>query len=805
MRFAALALVLPALAACTPEVLPPPPPGPATPPPAPATAAFQPAAVDAPAATEGTVTAIAARAEVRLEGPRVDAKAGDWMLTSGDRVAVVSKEGRLVDFGQKGGRDELVALDPLVFFGFESVHFDLDHVEPASLGHALHIVKRVLEKPLLLHVFVSFAGERLRVETVVVAAAPLPGPVAVTLGERAHWGNVPTWAEGQGFVTRGGSFRTEFVAREAYGIAYALRAESGKLLARFDAPESGFFEPATDGETPELVPPDRPTSRRVILLATAVGSLGRAVSALLPAGAQRVQPPAGLPPEARIDLGRCGVGNKAGSVYARFHAEDGEIALPEGCFQMRLTAPGHTAGPWFAPGAAVGRTLSPSGTLRFAVTDKLSGKPLPARVLVRGIKGAADPDWGTDADRGGALNVVYADAGAGERPVPPGKYHVTLGRGFEYTAVEKDVEVFAGKSVEVAAALERVVDTKGWIAADLHLHAMPSPDAPQPLADRVRALVATGVEVGVATDHNKITDYQPVIRELGVGAWLASVVGDEITTRDPAWGHFNAFPLPAGSEPLPYRALPPQAIFAAARAAGTLGAETVVQLNHPRMGGIGYFELTRFDRDDVDGWQRRVPVADLGFDAIEVFNGDHYALLHKVDECLRDWYALLDAGRRFTATGNSDSHRLSFHEPGVPRNLVAVPDDDPAHFDEKAFIAAVRKGRVVVSSGPFVRMEANGKGLGEAVPAGAVTVSIEVEAPPWVDVDRVELIHRGGETLAAWKGPFTKGAKRFSIRADFPLAKGDWIVAVARGSRPMTELYRAGAKPFAFTNPIWIQ
>jgi hypothetical protein len=134
---------------------------------------------------------------------------------------------------------------------------------------------------------------------------------------------------------------------------------------------------------------------------------------------------------------------------------------------------------------------------------------------------------------------------------------------------------------------------------------------------------------------------------------------------------------------------------------------------------------------------------------------------------------------------------------------VAVPDDDPAHFDEKAFVTAVRKGRVVVSSGPLVRMEAGGKGIGETIPAGTVTVAITVDAPPWVDVDRVELVRRG-ETLSGWTGPFTKGPRRFEIRTEVTLQKGDWIIAIARGTKRMTQFYHAGAVPFAFTNPIWV-
>ena len=89
------------------------------------------------------------------------------------------------------------------------------------------------------------------------------------------------------------------------------------------------------------------------------------------------------------------------------------------------------------------------------------------------------------------------------------------------------------------------------------------------------------------------------------------------------------------------------------------------------------------------------------------------------------------------------------------------------------------------------------------MPAGTVTVVLRVDAPAWVDVDRVDLVRRG-EVLQSWKAPFAKGPHRFEAQVDKSLEKGDWIIAVARGSKPMTQLHRAGALPFGFTNPIWI-
>ena len=179
-----------------------------------------------------------------------------------------------------------------------------------------------------------------------------------------------------------------------------------------------------------------------------------------------------------------------------------------------------------------------------------------------------------------------------------------------------------------------------------------------------------------------------------------------------------------------------------------------------------------------------------------------------MEACLRDWYALLDAGLRVTATGNSDSHKLTYHEPGVPRNYVRVGSDAPDAFDERGFIDAVRHGRVVVSSGPFVRLSAAGAEVGDDVaPGDDIAVHVHVEAPPWVDVATVDLVRRG-EAIATWHRPAdrtTPPVVRFDETAHVALRPGDWIIAIARGDRPMTFLHRPGALPFAFTNPIRVR
>ena len=84
---------------------------------------------------DGTNQRLNSRFEVPLLGPRVEATTGDWMLTSGNQVAVVSsKHGRLVDFGTSGSEDALVYVEPTVFVGLDEATSVVEGVDAAGPG-----------------------------------------------------------------------------------------------------------------------------------------------------------------------------------------------------------------------------------------------------------------------------------------------------------------------------------------------------------------------------------------------------------------------------------------------------------------------------------------------------------------------------------------------------------------------------------------------------------------------------------------------------------------------------------------------
>ena len=104
-----------------------------------------------------------------------------------------------------------------------------------------------------------------------------------------------------------------------------------------------------------------------------------------------------------------------------------------------------------------------------------------------------------------------------------------------------------------AATLGRIVDTTGWMSADLHVHAINSTDSAVRNSLRAANFLAEGVDVLLSTDHEVITDFAPIVRELGAEQLMATMIGEEVTTF--SHGHFNAFPLVRDREPAQWRRL----------------------------------------------------------------------------------------------------------------------------------------------------------------------------------------------------------------------------------------------------------
>jgi len=261
----------------------------------------------------------------------------------------------------------------------------------------------------------------------------------------------------------------------------------------------------------------------------------------------------------------------------------------------------------------------------------------------------------------GTVETVLAGHGQGEVRLEPGVYQVLASRGPEYSIRRQFVTIRPGTVTDFVAALARVVDTTGWISADFHVHGPNSVDAPATYNARVRSMVAEGVELVTATDHDHITDYNPTINHLGLRPWIKGQVGIEVSPLD--YGHFIGFPLKynelasqngafnwrrgktakemAGLAPweADWINLTPGEIFKKLREMGSLGVEkTVVFVAH------FYDHFTFYDVDPLDlslpatafdnitSLFNPVLAADNfsgKFDGLEAFNGKNQDLIRR--------------------------------------------------------------------------------------------------------------------------------------------------------------------------------
>ena len=464
--------------------------------------------------------------------------------------------------------------------------------------------------------------------------------------------------------------------------------------------------------------------------------------------------------------------------------------------------------------------LSPGGELAVKVTDPDARGALPARVWVHGIDGTLDPSFGPHFRASGAGPLIDALTGELVTPLPKGRYRVEATHGLEWTVDARVVEVRSGKRERVDLSLRHVVATPGLVACDLHVHARPSFDSQVSVEDRVTTLVTAGVEFAVPTEHNIAGDYGPAIAALGVGQRFASVTGVEVTTFGPRYGHFGVFPYPTDVPVPPYKQARAGQMFAAARKGD---ATRIVQVNHPRMGkGIGYFNIAMYDAKSgiVPGKMR------TDFDTIEVYNGYEIQNPAQVETVLKDWLSLLAHGRRYAATGSSDSHTVQYNWAGYPRTyayLDTATAGEPGHpADGKAVVAALKEGRSLVTSGPIVELSVAGGRPGEEVTThdASVVAHVRVVAAPWLDVTSLELMLDGKSvtTRAIPSRPSKVGAEEGTLaeaqtravrfEGDLPVSLGPghhFLVAVARGKRNVDDVLPfMPYAPMGFTNPVWV-
>ncbi|HEY8038736.1 MAG TPA: CehA/McbA family metallohydrolase, partial [Polyangiaceae bacterium] len=443
-----------------------------------------------------------------------------------------------------------------------------------------------------------------------------------------------------------------------------------------------------------------------------------------------------------------------GNAEVRAHAAEGgafELEVPSSVVEWYAAIdPGRSSSvASFVPGTPRDLVLdvSPGGDLHVTIVDADGRRPLTARLLVHGVDGTIDPSFGPDYRASGAGPIIDALRGDVMTPLPSGHYRVAATKGIEWSVDAKVIDIAPGRVTDVELAPRHVVPSPGVVGCDLHVHARPSFDTPVTPEDRVLSLVAAGIDFAVPTEHNIVGDYASALETLDLRGELLSVPGVEVTTYSKGFGHFGVFPYPPWLPVPPYKHTSMNAIVRASRAGDP---SRYFQLNHPRLPkGIGYFANIGFDPKAP---RSRIHNR-IDFDGIEVFNGYDTERPERVEAVLRDYWALLSYGWRYVATGSSDSHRIQFHWAGYPRTMVMVDGADSMNepdagaggekkIDPLAVVAANKKGRSYVTSGPIIEFELAGAHPGDEIVSTDPVLHghLKVRAAPWIDVAHVEIM-----------------------------------------------------------------
>lgn len=469
---------------------------------------------------------------------------------------------------------------------------------------------------------------------------------------------------------------------------------------------------------------------------------------------------------------------------------------------------------------------TPSGVLRYQILDA-EGEPVPARLTFIAPDGSRPELFPNDQARPGDLavrrNVVYTLSGSGAITVPVGTYEVWASRGMEYEVESRTIEITPFSEAIWTPRLERELDTSGWVSGDFHLHTLThSGHGDSNMPERVISLIGEGVEFAVATDHNHNTDYEPTMRDLGVPEALRAVVGNEISTPI---GHFNAFPLDADEPIIDPDIHDGHELFKIIREQkNDFSTVPVVQVNHPRWGGIDYFGS--FGLDPVTATSTDTKFS-YDFDSVEIFNENEGWGYIDADErdlplgsgsfsVLRDWFNLLNRGHRIAAVGNSDSHDVASELAGWPRNYIASSTDVPHLIDPAEIAANIRAKRVYTTYGPIVDFSVNGVAMGgdtNTIPstehdrdAGWVDVAMRVRVPTWIDCDRVMIVVNG-EIMKTIDVSDQHGIVRLDTVERLELSGDSWVSLLVEGDDPLDPIVHTQGRPiypWAVINPVWV-
>ncbi|MCO4769681.1 MAG: PHP domain-containing protein [Deltaproteobacteria bacterium] len=457
-----------------------------------------------------------------------------------------------------------------------------------------------------------------------------------------------------------------------------------------------------------------------------------------------------------------------------------------------------------APMGDIELVLGRLGSLTPAIADP-GGTALPARVELERADGATFVRW------------AHPDGTA--LAVPPGVYTVWVSRGYEWGIEERTITIPNDGDALLEVTLERAFETPGWASIDSHVHSEPSPDSRVLPENRMLTGAASGLDVIITTDHEAIIDLSPFVESAGLGDYIQTSLGSEVTAPLPE--HTNAWPFPPRPEVprgdhVKWYEHTLEGIWEVERERGA----QIVQLNHSRVNGNCNF-MCIVDWNRLTGEPAETDPTLLGLradealwswdlDSMEVMNGLRSPFMDPGNPrrtgSFEDNMAMHNLGHQVTAMAVTDSHGDG--PPGQPRTYVAVDDDTPGAVPEEQLVAGVQVGSAQMSAGVFAtEVEIAGAGPGELALLGSTTaqLALRIEGIPAVDVSHITVLANCDE-VAEFAADGPDAALKFDDGVTLELEADAHIVVLAFGANSMPRGLRnySTDAPRLVTSPIFV-
>jgi hypothetical protein len=466
----------------------------------------------------------------------------------------------------------------------------------------------------------------------------------------------------------------------------------------------------------------------------------------------------------------------------------------------------------------------PKGKVKISIRNK-TGAFVPGKTTFIGLDPTRTPYFRpknpleTNNSHDFFKNSCFPLAEGIEVDLPVGTYMISASRGPEYTLDQRVIEVLKDSMQEVVFRIDKIIEETNLISVDPHMHTLNS-DGSMTIAERIKSAVAEGVDVVVSSDHNYISDYPSVLKNLGLGEYIAVLIGQEVSPLDinqVYMPEFNRYPLrfregKPGNGAIDIRFFEDNTpIFGESR---SLDPKALIQVNHPRRRGYGYFTYYQLEPETA---ATALKGFDMSFDLLEVMNGPFFSHdKNRNSEVIADWFHLLNRGNFFPIVGGSDSHRTDTNEAGYARTYVFYKGEKGDRLDASAIIQAMQKGQSFVSTGPIIEFSVNNTSIpGNTiiVEERKLDVGIKVKSAPWISLDEVRVIVNGERTtIFPIKAPREQIIK-FQDKISLNLECDSYIAVEVLGNetlfpvvqrRSKNDGYECGPLPYALTNPIFV-